>query len=93
MERKGIKTQVASSNPIHFKTLQKELKYNIKYEKSLSLWNVPYTTFYVPTRFGKTHVISCGPDDGEPLILLHAMGFSSTIWFPNIQHLAKKYKV
>lgn len=93
MGGKSINTQVTSSNPMHFKTSEKELKYNIAYERSLSLWSVPYTTLYVPTRFGRTHVISCGPDDGEPLILLHAMGFSSTIWFPNIEPLATKYKV
>ncbi|OAB45268.1 alpha/beta fold hydrolase [Paenibacillus glacialis] len=93
MKMHGIKTQVGSRNLLHFKTSQKEMKYNIEYEKSLSLWHVPYKTFYVPTRFGQTHVITCGPDDGEPLILLHAMGFSSTIWFPNIEQLARKYRV
>ncbi|GGH27036.1 alpha/beta fold hydrolase [Paenibacillus segetis] len=93
MERKEIHTGVTSSNPIHFTTVQKEMNYNLKYEQSLALWSVPYKTWYEPTRFGQTHIISCGPDDGEPLILLHAMGFSSTVWFPNIEVLAQRYKV
>ncbi|OPA75394.1 hypothetical protein BVG16_22285 [Paenibacillus selenitireducens] len=82
-----------TSNSMHFKTLQKQLKYQSAYDQSLSLWPVPYTTEYVPTRFGATHVVTCGPEDGEPMVLLHAMGFSSTVWHPNIQPLAQKYKV
>ncbi|RXZ79774.1 alpha/beta hydrolase [Paenibacillaceae bacterium] len=82
-----------SGNPMHFQTVEKEKEYNAAYDRSLTLWNVPITTSYVPTRFGSAHIISCGPEDGEPLVLLHAMGFSSTIWYPNIEQLAQKFKV
>ncbi|MFF2890782.1 alpha/beta fold hydrolase [Paenibacillus sp. NPDC057967] len=78
---------------LHFGTVQRQSNYDRKYQESLLNWPIPYTSSFVATRFGSTHVISCGPKDGEPLILLHAMGFSSTVWFPNIEVLAKKHRV
>ena len=43
---------------------------NEAYEKTLNEWAVKYKSLYVDTRFGKTHVITAGPQDGEPLILV-----------------------
>ncbi|MGD6960819.1 alpha/beta fold hydrolase [Fictibacillus phosphorivorans] len=69
-----------------------ESSYMSTYESSLSLWPVPYKTKYVSTKFGSTHVIESGPESGSPLLLLHGHGFSSTMWYPNIQELSKKYR-
>ncbi|WP_042170957.1 alpha/beta fold hydrolase [Paenibacillus gorillae] len=82
-----------SENPLHFKTLQKETRYKDHYSKSLAQWDVTHSTFYVQTSFGDTHVVACGPENGEPLVLLHAMGFSSTVWHPNIATLAEQHRV
>lgn len=89
-----VNTQPATERTsLHFNTVGKITKYGSAYDASLSLWKVLYTTGYVPTRFGSTHVIMCGPEDGEPLVLLHAMGFSSTVWYANIEALARTYRV
>ncbi|MFF2484263.1 alpha/beta fold hydrolase [Paenibacillus sp. NPDC058071] len=82
-----------SENPLHFKSLKKESRYKEHYAKSLAQWDIPHSTFHVPTSFGDTHVVACGPEDGEPLVLLHAMGFSSTVWQPNIATLSAKHRV
>lgn len=63
------------------------------YEEVLRLWPVPYEELMVPTRFGETHIVAAGPQDGEPLILIHGMTFSATSWYANIESLASRYRV
>ena len=72
-----------------FRTDHSEKLLNEAYEKTLNEWAVKYKSLYIDTRFGKTHVITAGPQDGEPLILLHGFAFSSTMWKDNIKDLSK----
>ena len=67
--------------------------YEKSYEKAMALWKVPVERLMVKTSYGKAHVIACGPKDGEVLVLLHGMNASSTMWYPNIKALSKKYRV
>lgn len=76
-----------------FKTKQHAEHYQTAYENSLSLWNVDYESNYVFTEYGKTHVIRCGKEDGKPLVLLHGFGFSSTMWYANIERFALTHRV
>lgn len=62
------------------------------YENSLSHWPVKVDSSYVPTSFGQTHVIDCGPEEAEPLLLLHGAMCSSTMWYPNIVSFSQKYR-
>lgn len=68
------------------------IHYYQTYDDSLALWPVHYETFYVPTRYGQTHVIASGPKDAPPLVLLHGALFSSTMWYPNIADWSSKYR-
>lgn len=63
------------------------------YDEALKLWTVPYEELMIPTRFGETHIVAAGSADAEPLILIHGMTFSATMWYPNIELLAGKYRV
>ncbi|WP_042460103.1 alpha/beta fold hydrolase [Neobacillus dielmonensis] len=63
------------------------------YDETLKLWPVPYEELMIPTCFGDTHIVAAGPMDAEPLILLHGMTFSATMWYPNIESLCMKYRV
>jgi len=63
------------------------------YNATLKVWNVPYEELYIPTSFGTAHVIVSGPKSGEPLVLLHGMNASSTMWYPNIKAFTKDYRV
>lgn len=63
------------------------------YDKSLALFGVPFHELYIQTSFGKAHVIACGPSKGEPIVLLHGMNASSTMWYPNIKALAENNRV
>ncbi len=75
-----------------FKTPEDHAKFMSAYNAVLDLWPVPYESFDVPTRFGKTHVIASGPKDAQPLVLLHATSASATMWFPNIADLSRDYR-
>ena len=76
-----------------FKDKNGEQKYIAAYNKTLKLWPVPYEEIDIPTTFGSAHVIISGPANGEPLILFHGLDASSTMWYPNIQAYAAKYRV
>jgi len=76
-----------------FKTKEGQLGYFAAYDAALKLWPIAYEESYVTTSYGQTHMISCGAKDAGPLILLHGGYASSTMWFPNIADLAKKFRV
>lgn len=76
-----------------FKTPEGQSRYFAAYDSALRLWPVPIETREVTTSYGRTHVLSCGPKDAEPLMLLHAGQASSTMWFPNVGDLAQKFHV
>ncbi|MCK0147136.1 alpha/beta hydrolase [Arenibacter sp. F26102] len=63
------------------------------YDETLKLWNVPFEELYIPTTNGIAHVIVSGPKNGEPLVLLHGMNASSTMWYPNIGSLTNNHRV
>ena len=63
------------------------------YNKTLQLWNQPFDELYIPTSFGTAHVIVSGTSSGTPVVLLHGMNASSTMWYPNIKALAENHKV
>jgi pimeloyl-ACP methyl ester carboxylesterase len=68
-------------------------KYIAAYEAMFTLWKVPYDSIDVKTSCGSTHINVSGPDDGYPLVLLHAAGLSSTVWFANIAELSANHRV
>ncbi|MBE8723568.1 alpha/beta fold hydrolase [Flavobacterium hungaricum] len=76
-----------------FKTKKDKDSYTKSYNKSLKLWDIPYTEEDVKTSLGTAHVIISGPKNGKNLILLHGMDASSTMWYPNIKALAKDHRV
>ncbi|MES2762518.1 MAG: alpha/beta hydrolase [Bacteroidota bacterium] len=70
-----------------------KLTYEQAYDKALALFTTPIAEQYVKTRFGKAHIIVSGPETGEPLVLLHGMNASSTMWYPNMKALSENYRV
>jgi pimeloyl-ACP methyl ester carboxylesterase len=63
------------------------------YEASMRLWTVPYEDRSIPSRFGSTHLVVCGPKDAPPLVLLHCFATSLTAWAYNIADLSRDYHV
>jgi pimeloyl-ACP methyl ester carboxylesterase len=75
-----------------FRSPQVERTYRAAYGDVLTLWPVPFNAFTVSTPFAETHVIVSGPEAGPPLVLLHATGMSSTVWFPNAGDLSRTHR-
>lgn len=76
-----------------FRTPEGEAEYIDAYNATLALWPVHFDSQEVNTRWGLTHIIVCGPTEAPPLLLLHGMNLSATMWFPNVAELAHRYRV
>lgn len=76
-----------------FSTPENRAKYLTAYEAMFSLWKVSYDPIDINTSYGSTHINVSGPVDGHPLVLLHAAGLSSTVWFANIASLSARHRV
>jgi len=50
-----------------------------------SKWPVPYEELDIETSYGTVHVVTSGPADGEPVLMLHASGMSATSWAWNVE--------
>jgi pimeloyl-ACP methyl ester carboxylesterase len=76
-----------------FTTPEGRAKYMAAYEAMFALWKVPHESIEVKTGYGSTHINVSGPEDGHPLVLLHAAGLTSTVWFANIAELSAHHRV
>lgn len=63
------------------------------YDQALRRLTVPHDFRMVPTPFGDTHLISAGPADASPVVLLHGWNSSAPGWWPQINALARLYRV
>lgn len=75
-----------------FKTTEAEDSYRTAYDNSLRLWPVGHESLDLPTKFGLTHVITCGPAGGEPVLLLPAMSLSATMWYATVGVLSAEFR-
>jgi pimeloyl-ACP methyl ester carboxylesterase len=76
-----------------FNTSEGRAKYMAAYESMFYLWKVPHDAIGVKTSYGYTHINVSGPGGGYPIVLLHAAGLSSTVWFANIAELSAHHRV
>ena len=76
-----------------FKTPEGETAFLAAYENAMNLWPVPYEEIEIPTRFGMTHVLTCGPKDAPPLVLLHGYFVTLAMWLSNVADLSKEYRI
>ncbi len=63
------------------------------YQAILDQWPVPYEELSIPTRFGATSVIACGPREAPPVMLLHSGDAHEPVWVRNVAVLSKTYRV
>lgn len=63
------------------------------YDRLLGNWGVPYGERDLSGPWGRTHVVTAGPEDAPPLLLLHGVGDNSAVmWRYNIAALAGRYR-
>jgi pimeloyl-ACP methyl ester carboxylesterase len=81
------------TRPSGFKSPEGQAAFLAVYDAFMDLWPVPYETFELRSRFGKTHGIVCGPEDAPALVLLHGFCATLAMWQPNIGDFARDYRV
>jgi hypothetical protein len=91
--RESSPSQFGSAEPRPFKTAAGEAAYLSAYDAAMNLWPVPYEEMDIPSRFGLTHVVACGPRDAPPLVLLHGYWATLTMWTPNVADFSESYRV
>lgn len=64
-----------------------------RYEEQLAAWPVPAQRHVLDTRAGRTFALTCGPDDGPPVVLLHGSGGNSAVWADGVELLARDRRV
>lgn len=77
----------------NFKSTEKAIEYEELYNKTMELWPSEYKGYFVDTSYGRTWLHEMGNSDRPVLLLLHGMSGSSTLWYPNVEYLAKKFRV
>jgi pimeloyl-ACP methyl ester carboxylesterase len=63
-----------------FRTEENRARFMAMYDEGLGRWPVPYETFFLDTRYGRTHVIASGDAASPPLLLIDAMGVAGFSW-------------
>jgi pimeloyl-ACP methyl ester carboxylesterase len=63
------------------------------YNKVLSNWPVAFTEIDIESKYGNTHVIKCGNQNGKPVLLFHGTGNNSLMWRYNCEEIGKKYSL
>lgn len=76
-----------------FRSAEQKKQYLSSYEAVMSLWPCPYEERYIDTASGCTHVTVAGEEGAPPLVLFHGIGASSTMWYPNVGALAKRFRI
>jgi pimeloyl-ACP methyl ester carboxylesterase len=75
-----------------FKTKRAENDYKKAYNRTLNYWPIPFEEIKVKTSLGVANVIVSGSKNASPLILLHGLNASSTMWYPNVEAFTKQYR-
>ncbi|MFC9327540.1 alpha/beta fold hydrolase [Kitasatospora sp. NPDC057015] len=63
------------------------------YDAAVDAWPVPVDRLDLPSAFGTTRVLACGPEGGEPLVLLHGGGATAAVWSANAAELSRTRRV
>ncbi|HTO87276.1 MAG TPA: alpha/beta hydrolase [Thermoanaerobaculia bacterium] len=89
----------AGPNPVRgdlmptFHTLHDQRQYLSDYQRELESWPVPTEERDVDTAFGRTHVVSFGNPQGQPLVLLHQFYTNATEWKYMAPFLRERHRV
>ena len=64
-----------------------------RYRELLARWPGGTRQQRVPTREGETFVVTCGPADAPPAVLLQGSGANAAMWLPDIEAYARRLRV
>lgn len=64
-----------------------------RYRQVLDQWPVPKTEQRIETRQGTTVVVSCGPENAPPVVLLHGSQANSAAWLPDVAEWSAAFRL
>lgn len=64
-----------------------------RYRRQLERWPVPAEQRHLPTEQGRTFVLSSGPEQAPPLVLLHGSGANATTWRADVASWSQHFRV
>lgn len=76
-----------------FKSERAKNRYLTRYDQRSLEWPVPHEDRLIPTSDGTTFVRISGPTEAPALVLLHSASANNLMWLPNIEGLARKFRV
>jgi len=76
-----------------YKTPEGESAIKCAYRRMLEQWPVPAEQRTVPTGQGDTFVVTCGPADAPPLVLLHGSGANTAMWAEPVVRWAEHFRI
>jgi pimeloyl-ACP methyl ester carboxylesterase len=79
--------------PSAFKSEEARAAYCRLYDEAIALSEVPVEETDIETSFGATHVLAAGDPSKLPLVALHGMLTSSTMWIPLLPALTASHRV
>jgi pimeloyl-ACP methyl ester carboxylesterase len=81
------------STQTYYRSPQGEKAVMAFYDSVLARWPVPFETFYIDTRIGRTFVIASGKKTAPPLVLLHGSTSNSLTWAGDVAAYSRHYRV
>ena len=63
------------------------------YDNVLSMIDADCASKYVPTRFGRTHMLVSGPEDAPPIFLIPGVSGCAPLWRRQIPEFSKHFRV
>jgi pimeloyl-ACP methyl ester carboxylesterase len=79
--------------PSAFKSDEAHAAYCRLYDEATGLSELPVEESDIETSFGATHVLTVGDRSKPPLVALHGMATSSTMWIPQLPALTASHRV
>ncbi len=74
-----------------YKSKQSELFLIELYDKQMDALNLKFDDIYVNTRFGKSHIVKVGKQDGKPLLLFHGGNSTTPYYLSHFRSLSNDF--